>query len=66
MYGCYAGLLLFSVAFFIAVLTGATTLPSWICIFNILPLILILTPFHFVGAGNLVSAIMFLGLFFLI
>lgn len=66
MYGCYAGLLLFSVAFFIAVLTGATTLPSWACIFNILPLFLILTPFHLVGTGNLASAIMFLGIFFLI
>lgn len=66
MYGCYAGLLLFLVVFFAAVRTGATTLPAWACIFNILPLFLIFTPFHLVGTGNLVSAIMFLGMFFLI
>lgn len=66
MYGCYAGLLLFSAAFLAAVLTGTTILPAWACIFNILPLFLIFTPFHLVSTGNLVSAIMFLGVFFLI
>lgn len=53
-------------ASFAAVLTGTTILPAWACIFNILPLFLIFTPFHLVSTENLVSAIMFLGVFFLI
>lgn len=65
MYSCYLGLLLFAVSFFIAVLTGTTALPRWACVFNTLPLFLIMLPFRVVGTGNLVNAVMFLGLFFL-
>ncbi len=63
---CYLGLLLFAVSFFIAVVTGITPLPRWACVFNTLPLFLAMMPFRIVGTGNLVNAIMFLGLFFLI
>ena len=63
---CYTGLLIFSVAFFIAVFTGTTTLPKWACIFNTLPLFLIISPFKVAGSGNIVNAAMFLALAVLI
>lgn len=66
MYVCYFGLLIFAVSFFIAVVAGMTALPRWACVFNTLPLFLLLSPFRVVGAGNIANAIMFAGLFFLI
>ncbi|MBR1555748.1 MAG: hypothetical protein IJ644_10235 [Oscillospiraceae bacterium] len=66
MYIYLIGMLIFSVAFLIAVITGQTNLPQWSCIFNVLPLFLILSPFRIVGAGNLAGAVMFLGLSFLV
>lgn len=66
MYVCYAGLLVFAVSFFIAVVSGSTDLPRWCCIFNTLPIFLVLSPFKIVGTGNLANALMFLGLFFVI
>lgn len=63
---CYVGLLVFSVTFFIAVITGVTSLPRWACIFNTLPLFLILSPFKPVGTGNIANAVMFLALAVLI
>jgi hypothetical protein len=63
---CYTGLLIFSVALFIAVFTGTTTLPKWACIFNTLPLFLIISPFKVAGSGNIVNAAMFLALAVLI
>ena len=65
MYVCYFGLLTFTVSFFITVVTGTTVLPRWVCVFNTLPLFLLLLPFHIVGTGNIANAIMFAGLFFL-
>ena len=61
MYVCYVGLPLFA-----AVAGGVTDLPRWACIFNTLPLFLIMMPLRVVGAGNLANAIMLLGLFILI
>lgn len=66
MYVCYTGLLVFVVTLFIAVVTGATDLPRWACIFNTLPLFIILTPFKLVGTGNIANALMYLGLFIFI
>lgn len=66
MYVCYFGLLIFAVSFFVAVVMGTTALPRWACVFNTLPLFLLLSPFRIVGAGNIANAIMFAGLFFLI
>ena len=66
MYVCYFGLLIFAVSFFVAVATGMTALPRWTCVFNTLPLFLLLSPFHIVGTGNIANAVMFAGLFFLI
>lgn len=63
---CYVGLLVFAVTFFIAVVTGTTSLPKWACIFNTLPLFLVLSPFKLVGTGNIANAIMFFGLAILI
>ena len=65
MIGCYAGILLFSVAHFIPVVTGMTPLPTWACVFNLLPLFLVQAPFHIPGAGNIAGAAMYLGLFIL-
>ena len=66
MYVCYFGLLLFSVSLFIPVVSGITPLPQWACVFNILPLFIVLAPIRIVGTGNLASALMFLGLFIFI
>ena len=65
MIGCYAGILLFSVAFFVPVAAGMTALPAWACVFNLLPLFLVQAPFHIPGAGNIAGAVMYLGLFIL-
>ena len=63
---CYVALLVFSIAFFIPVVSGATPLPRWACVFNLLPLFAVLAPLRVVGAGNIAGAVMFAGLFFLI
>ena len=62
----YLGLLTFAVVMFIAIITGKTDLPRWACIFNTLPLFIILMPTRLPAKGNIAGAIMFLGLFFLI
>ncbi len=41
-------------------------LPRWACVFNILPLMLVLMPTRVGGSGNWAGAIMFLGLIFLL
>ena len=63
---CYIGLLIFAAAFFVAVVTGTTSLPRWACVFNTLPLFLALAAFRIVGTGNLAGAVMFAGLFLLL
>ena len=65
MIGCYAGIVLFSVAHFIPVVAGMTSLPAWACVFNLLPLFLVQAPFNISGAGNIAGAAMYLGLFIL-
>lgn len=66
MYVCYLGMLLFAVSLFAAVLTGVTPLPRWACVFNTLPLFLILFPFKIVGTGNVANASMMFVLFVLL
>ncbi|MCR4903011.1 MAG: hypothetical protein K6A23_09135 [Butyrivibrio sp.] len=65
MIGCFTGIVLFSVTFFIPVIAGMTSLPAWACVFNLLPIYLVLAPFHIPGAGNIAGAVMYLGLFVL-
>lgn len=48
------------------VVTGATALPAWACIFNVLLISSVLFPLRIGGAGNWAGAMMFLGLLFLI
>lgn len=62
MFVCYLGFLIFGVALFIPVVSGATPLPQWACVFNILPLMLAFMPLRVGGAGNWAGAVMFLGL----
>ena len=50
MIGCYAGIVLFSVAHFIPVVAGMTPLSAWACVFNLLPLFLLQAPFNISGA----------------
>lgn len=66
MIGCYIGLITLGVVLFIAVVTGATSLPQWACIVNYIPFALILLPLRIGGAGNWSGAVMFLGLIILI
>ena len=63
---CYAGILAFSVGMLAPVVSGQTSLPIWAIAFNLLPLYLVLTPFHIPGAGNIAGAVMFAGLLFLL
>ena len=63
---CYLGLIVFSVTLFVMIVTGATSLPAWACVFNILLIASVLFPLRIGGAGNWAGAIMFLGLLFLI
>ena len=58
--------IVFSVILFVMVVTGATALPSWACIFNILLIASVLFPLRIGGAGNWAGAVMFLGLLLLI
>lgn len=63
---CYLGLLAFSISFLIAVVSGITPLPRWGCVFNVLPIFIVLSPFRIAGTGNIAGAVMFAGLFLLI
>jgi len=58
----YVGLIAFAVALFIAIITGATPLPRWACIFNTLPIFLLLSPTKLPAKGNIAGMAMFLGL----
>lgn len=66
MYIGYIALIVFAAALFIAVVTGLTALPRWACIFNTLPLFILLFPTKLPAKGNIAGAIMFLGLLFFI
>ncbi|MBR2294435.1 MAG: hypothetical protein IJ869_01560 [Clostridiales bacterium] len=62
----YAGLLIYALVLFILVVTGNTDLPRWACVFNTLPLFLVMAPTKIPAKGNIANAIMFLGLLILI
>lgn len=66
MIACYAGLLIFGATLFVAVVSGTTELPRWACVFNTVPLFIVLAPLRIGGTGNWCGAAMFLGLLFLI
>lgn len=66
MIACYLGLIVYSVALFVMVVTGATTLPSWAAVFNIMLIASVLFPLRIGGAGNWAGAVMFLGMVFLV
>ena len=66
MYLGYAGMLVFAVAFLIVVVMGKTALPVWACIFNLLPLAIVILPTKIPAKANVIGAIMFAGLIFLI
>lgn len=66
MIACYLDLLVFSLSFFIAVVSCVTPLPRWACVFNVLPIFIVLSPFRIAGTGNIAGAVMFAGLFFFI
>lgn len=62
----YLGVAVFVITLFVMVASGQTPLPRWACVFNTLPLILILTPTGLPAKGNIAGAIMFAGLLFFI
>lgn len=66
MYLGYLGMLVFAAAFLIAVVTGRTELPVWACIFNLIPLAIVIMPTKLPAKANVIGAIMFAGLIFLI
>lgn len=61
---CYVGVLMVCVSLFIAVVRGKTCLPKWCCLINSLPLTIVVgILLAGMGAMNVASALMFLGLF---
>ena len=62
MFVGYLGWLVFLLVLFIEIVMGKTDLPIWACVFNTLPLMIILTPTKFAAKGNIAGALMFLGL----
>jgi len=62
----YLGLLVFAVTLLVLVISGRTALPIWACLFNTLPLFVILAPTKLPANGNIANAVMFLGLCFMI
>ena len=62
----YLGLAAFLVTLFVMIVTEKTSLPQWACVFNTLPMMLILMPAKFASKGNIAGAVMFLGLFILL
>ena len=65
MVGCFVGIIIISVALFVPVVMGMTSLPVWACVINLLLLYLVQAPFNIPGAGNIAGALMYLGLFIL-
>ena len=65
MYIGYIAMLVFSVAFLVVVVTGQTDLPRWAGIFNLLPLAVGTLPTKLPAKANVMGAVMFLGLLFL-
>ena len=62
----YLGLAIFLITLFVNVVTGKTDLPQWACLFNTLPIMLILTPTKLPAKGNIAGALMYLGLLFFV
>lgn len=62
----YAGLLVFSLIFFVLVVSGKTDLPWWAAVFNTFPIFLVLAPTKVPAKGNIANALMFLGMIILL
>lgn len=62
----YLGLAVFLGTLFVMVISGRTSLPRWICIFNTLPLMLLLSLTKLPAKGNIAGAVMYLGLLFFV
>lgn len=62
----YLGLAVFLITLFAMIISGKTSLPQWACIFNTLPLMIVLVPTKLPARGNIAGAIMFVGLLLLI
>jgi hypothetical protein len=58
----YLGLAVFVVTLFLMVVSGKTSLPQWACVFNTLPLMVVLTPTKLPAKGNIAGAVMYMGL----
>ena len=53
MIGCFVGIILISIALFVPVVAGMTSLPAWACVVNLLLLYLVQAPFNIPGAGRI-------------
>lgn len=62
----YLGLAVFVITLFVMVVSGKTSLPQWACLFNTLPIMLLLLPTKLPAQGNIAGAVMYLGLFILV
>lgn len=65
MYVGYLAMIVFAVSFLIVVVTGQTDLPRWAAIFNLIPLAVVTLPTKLPAKANVIGAVMFLGLLFL-
>ena len=62
----YLGLAVFLITLLVTVVSGKTCLPPWACIFNTLPLMLLLALTKLPAKGNIAGAVMYLGLIILL
>lgn len=62
----YLGLAVFVITLFVMVVSGKTSLPQWACLFNTLPIMLLLLPAKLPAQGNIAGAVMYWGLFILV
>ena len=65
MFVGYLGLVVYVITLFVMVVMGKTSLPAWACIFNTLPIMLVLAITKLPAKGNIAGAIMYLGLLIL-
>ena len=62
MFVGYAALLVFVVTLFVTVVSGKTSIPAWGCVFNTALFMLPLAFTKLPAKGNIVGALMFIGL----
>ncbi len=65
MYIGYLAMIVFAVALLIGIATGQTALPGWAALFTLLPIAVVVLPTKLPAKANVIGAVMFLAMLFL-